>query len=173
MSRLNYTEDEDFTGQFALWQANCRRSLKGKAGQAALRRLEAALVAMPEKRIIKGKLVNSEADVCAIGALARAEGKLPEPEHFTDDDEDDLDDTAEFAADNLNVPRLVAWKVVEMNDITFDTVWEMGHGPIERHSAVYRGPDGTGYGIALIRDMTPEERYTKMLTWVRANLLGK
>jgi len=39
--RIGYSEDEDYPGQFELWQANCQRSLKGKKGQAALRELEA------------------------------------------------------------------------------------------------------------------------------------
>ena len=46
--RVNYSEDEDYGGQFNLWQANCRRSRRGKKGQAALRELEAALLGMPE-----------------------------------------------------------------------------------------------------------------------------
>lgn len=168
--RINYTEDEDFPGQFHIWQANCRRSLRGKAGQAALRRLEAALLAMDEKRLIRGKLVNSVADVCAIGALAKAEGKLPDPEPLVDDDEDDLDDTAVFAEDHLGFPHLVAWKVVEQNDIVNDVVWELAPGPLNRHEVVYHGPDGQGRGRPHIRPMTGEERYEKVLAWVRAQL---
>jgi hypothetical protein len=170
--RINYSDDEDFPGQFHIWQANCRRSLRGKKGQAALRRLEAALLAMPEKTLRHGKLVAHDGSVCAIGALARAEGKLPAPEPITGDwEDDDVDDTAEWATDNLDVPKLVAWKVVAQNDITNDVVWELAPGPLNRHEAVYRGPDGTGYGRPHIRPMTGEERYEKMLAWVRANLI--
>lgn len=43
--RISYSDEEDSPGQFALFQANCRRSLQGKKGQAALRELEAALLA--------------------------------------------------------------------------------------------------------------------------------
>lgn len=165
MSRISYSKDEDFPGQFNIWQANCRRSLRGRKGQAALRRLEAALVAMPEKSLRQGKLVAHDGSVCAIGALARAEGKLPEPEPITGDwEDDDVDDTAEWATDNLGVPKLVAWKVVEQNDIHLDTVWERHHGPVAPHHASYQG------GIAHIRPMTPEERYDKMLAWVRSQL---
>jgi hypothetical protein len=170
--RLNYTDDEDFTGQFALWQANCRRSLRGKAGQSALRRLEAALLAMPEKALIRGKLVNGRADVCAIGALALADGKLPAPEPSGTYGDDDVYDTAEWATKHLDVPKLVAWKIVAENDITNDTVWELAHGPVQQGHGVYRGPDHNENvrGIALIRPMTGEERYEKMLAWVRANI---
>ncbi len=164
--RINCADEEEFTGQFALWDANCRRSIRGKAGQAALRRLEAALLAMDEKRLIRGKLVNSKAEVCAIGALAKAEGKLPAPEPVSEEwgEEDDLDATDEFATQYLNVPRLVAWKVVALNDIELDTVWELAHGPLNRYEATYKG------GIPLVREMTPEERYERVLLWVRAHL---
>lgn len=163
--RLNYCDDEERPGQFALWDANCRRSLRGKAGQSALRRLEAALLALDEKRLIRGRLINAESQVCAIGALAKAEGKLPEPEPVGEwDDDEDCDDTTEFAAARLDVPRLVAWKIVALNDIELDTVWELAHGPLNRWEATYKG------GIPLVREMTPEERYEKVLAWVRAQL---
>lgn len=45
MSRISYSEDEDYPGEFELWQANCRRSLQSKAGQAELRALRDALLA--------------------------------------------------------------------------------------------------------------------------------
>ena len=38
--RLNYSDEEDRPGQFALWNANCRRSIRGKAGQRELRELK-------------------------------------------------------------------------------------------------------------------------------------
>jgi len=173
--RLNYSEDEDFPGQFNIWQANCRRSLRGKRGQAALRRLEAALLAMPVKALVKGKLVAHDGSVCAIGALAKADGKLPEPEPLIDDEweDDDTDDTAEFAENNLDVPKLVAWKIVAQNDIHNDVVWELAHGPVQAGHGVYRGPDHDPNvrGIALIRPMTGEERYEKMLAWVRSQII--
>lgn len=172
--RINFTDEEDRPGQFALWQANCRRSLQSKAGQASLRRLEAALLAMPEKALISGKLVDADGQVCALGQLAKVEGKLPAlPQVLTDeygDYDDDEEDTADFAEGVLGFPRLVAWKVVEQNDILNDVVWELAHGPLNRGEAYYRGPDGTGHGLPYIRDMTPEERYTKVLAWVRAQI---
>lgn len=172
--RINYSDDEDFPGQFHLWQANCDRSLRSKAGQAALLRLEAALLAMPEKSLWRGNLVASDGSVCAIGALARVEGKLPAPPEPLHDEwgdyEDDEDDTAEFAEAELGFPHLVAWKVVEQNDIMNDTVWELAHGPLNRHEAVYRGPDGKGYGRPHVRPMTGEERYERVLAWVQKQI---
>src|SRR6185369_15483645 len=73
--RISYSDEEEVPGQFALWQANCRRSLQGKAGQAALRELEVALLALPDKRLIAHKMIDAEGDVCAIGALAKYKGR--------------------------------------------------------------------------------------------------
>ena len=170
--RISYSDDEDFPGQFNIWQANCRRSLRGRKGQAALRRLEAALVAMPEKALRQGKLVAHDGSVCAIGALARAEGKLPEPEPLQtdefDDEYEDEGDTSEWATDNLGFPKLVAWKVVEQNDIQLDTKWIRLEGPVRTAWELdHKWP----HNLYAIVPLTPEERYDKMLAWVRAQLV--
>lgn len=68
MSRLNYSEDEDYPGQFGIWRANMARSLAGKRGKQALADLEAALLGLPEKRLIAHHLVKGD-DVCGNGAL--------------------------------------------------------------------------------------------------------
>lgn len=154
--RLNWTDEEDRPGQFALWDANCRRSLRGKDGQKALRELEAALLALPEKRLIRDALTNDDGEVCAVGAYARHKGldlSKFDPEYESDE--------VGIAA---GMPPLVAWKVVALNDVTLDTVWEVADGPLNRWDAHYKG------GVAVVRDMTPEERYEKVLTWVRSQL---
>jgi hypothetical protein len=133
--RIGYSEDEDFPGQFGLWQANCRRSLKGKAGQAVLRELEQALLALPEKRLISYELKNEEGEVCAVGALAKYRGV-----ETTKADPEEMEEVGV----ELGMPRLVAWKVVCVNDIELD-----------------------GYGS---HSITPEERYDKMLEWVRRQI---
>ena len=108
--RISYSDDEDYGGQFELWQANCQRSLRGKAGQRELRFLRDALLAMPVKRLIRGALEH-DGDVCAIACYGRAKGL-------------DLMEFGEYASAAVGVaggmPRLVAWKTVEMNDIELD-----------------------------------------------------
>lgn len=47
--RISYSDEEDYSGQFDLWQANCRRSLKGKRGQEELRALRKALDSPAER----------------------------------------------------------------------------------------------------------------------------
>lgn len=155
-SRINYTDEEDHPGQFALWDANCSRSIKGKAGQRELRELEAALLALPNKRLVSGALSTDDGDVCAIGAYAKHKGvNLADydPEHESD----------EVGVD-AGMPRLVAWQVVALNDITLDTVWEVAHGPVRLGHGQYKA------GIPYVRDMTPEERYEKVLAWTRKQL---
>ena len=155
--RLNYSEDEDRPGQFELWQANCRRSLRGRAGQRELRELEIALLALPEKRLIHNALVDGAGGVCAIGCYAKHKGV-----DLSKFDPEDESDEVGIAA---GMPRLVAWKVVELNDIMLDTVWGVADGPIQQGHRGYKG------GIPYIREMTPEERYENVLAWVRENIL--
>jgi len=135
--RISYSEEEEFSGQFALWQVNCQRSLSGNKGQQSLRELEAALLALPSKRLIAHRLDNGE-DVCAIGALVRYKHISPVSD-------------PEFEMENVGIecgmPQLVAWKIVEIND-TFDCRYE-GNRRV---------------------DYTPEERYEKVLNWVREQL---
>lgn len=153
--RIGYSDEEDYPGQFGLWQGNCQRSLKGRAGQAALRELEAALLALPDKRLIEGELADDEGSVCAIGALAKHEGRLTE--ELRAEGEYDMEDVGV----DLGMPRLVAWKVVEMNDIQFaGTDLVFGEGP-------YRWPGEQPYFYVPI---TPEQRYERMLAWVREQL---
>lgn len=155
--RINCADEEEWPGQFGLWDANCRRSIKGRKGQAALRELEAALLALPEKRLIADKLEDDEGRVCAIGALAKAKGVTPKA---------DPDYEMEEVGVELGMPRMVAWKVVAENDVTLDKVWNVAEGPLAPNDYPYQG------GLLLIRDVTPEERYEKMLAWVQEQLNG-
>jgi hypothetical protein len=137
MSRINYSDEEDYPGQFNLWQANCMRSIKGKAGQAALRELEQALLALPEKRLIADELEDADGEVCAIGALAKYRNVTPksDPEEM------------EMVGVELGMPEMVAWKIVCLNDMELDRRWDR-----EADKMV---------------DITPEERYERVLAQVR------
>lgn len=109
--RISYSEEEDYPGQFELWKANCERSIRGAAGQAELKQLRDALLALPEKRLISDSLDNEDGEVCAIAAYGKHKGLNLEEFH----PESDSDEVGIAAG----MPRLVAWKVVEMNDIEF------------------------------------------------------
>jgi hypothetical protein len=148
--RLNYSDDEDRPGQFALWQANCDRSIKGQIGQRELRELEAALLAMPEKRLIHGALADEDGGVCAIGCYAKHKG--------LDLSKFDPEDESDEVGIKAGMPRLVAWKVVELNDI------ELAEKPDWFYDARSDGPNFKW------KPYTPEERYEKVLAWVRSQL---
>ncbi len=70
MTRFNDDYDEDFPGQWFLWEAALTRSVNGAKGQAALRDLRDALLSLPEKKLIEGRLADEHGCVCTVGALA-------------------------------------------------------------------------------------------------------
>jgi hypothetical protein len=150
MSRINYCDDEDFQNQAFLWEANQERSIKGRKGQAALRELEAALLALPEKQLIADELENAEGQVCAVGALARFKGKEnpmvgdsfgSEEDNLTINEDKIERVTVDFAQE-LGVPRMVAIAIVHENDDEWKPV-------------------------------TPEQRYRRVLGWTQRQLSGK
>lgn len=139
--RIDYSDDEDYPGQFALWQANCERSLDGRRGQQALRDLRDELLAMSSKRLIAGDLAGG-GEVCAVGALLRHRGvEQGELERLAGSC--DVDDwrTDQIAA-RYGVPPLVAWKLVELNDME----------------------------LSAFRDAAPEQRYVEVLAWVNEHI---
>jgi len=70
VTRFGSEYEEQFPGQGELWEANLGRAISGKRGQAALRDLEQALLEMPEKKIIRGKIADRQGQVCTVGLLA-------------------------------------------------------------------------------------------------------
>lgn len=139
--RVEYADDEDFAGQFALMDANRARSIRGKHGQAALLELEQALLAMPDKRIFRDVFIE-RGEMCTLAALfvykKSAEG-LSRADAIREGEKVDPWDS-EMAGIALGVPRLVAWDIIMHNDDIF-----------KRCSA--------------------EERYTRMLEYVRAQIV--
>lgn len=149
MSRFDYSySDETTENQALLWEANLRRAVEGKRGQKALRELEAALLAMPEKRLIEGDICRDGA-VCAIGAAAayrkvqqgktwkQAMTELPQPpepdeDGLIDDDENDVYATMAFAKRELAIVGVLAWRIAEVND---EWGWS-GKSPEDRYRFV-------------------------------------
>lgn len=141
--RIQFSEDEDFNNAAILWEANQERSLKGRKGQAALRRLETALLALPEPKLIADAIEDADGLVCGLGALAKYEGyqgSLELPEVSFDawgNTSSEVEDAMLTLADSLNVPKLVAVAIIYNNDDSW-------------------------------RTQTPEARYTKLLAWTRS-----
>lgn len=148
--RIRFSEDENYQNASILWESNQERSLKSRKGQAALRRLEAALLALPEPKLI-ADAIEADGMVCGLGALAKFENyqgdlSLPkEPEYGTDEwyeyDEEEAGRETEDAmmalAEALSVPKMVAIAIIYHNDDSFGAI-------------------------------TPEARYSKLLTWTRS-----
>ncbi len=152
--RIRFNEDEDFNNAAILWEANQERSLKSKRGQAALRRLEAALLALPEKKLVADVIETADGLVCGLGTLAKYEhyeGSLELPsrpaedashkewdEWYTSGDYDGeaTEDAMLALAVALNVPKLVAIAIIYENDDYYKT-------------------------------QTPEARYDKVLKWTQ------
>lgn len=153
--RIRISEEEDFNNQAFLWEANLERSLKGRKGQAALRGLEAALLALPEKRLIANETVSADGSVCAIAALAKHRGyrgamTLPKRPDWDDDNDADspywddyeyeaaVEDAMVNIATDLGVPPMVAKAIIYEND-----------GPYVK---------------------TPEDRYRTVLSWTQRQI---
>ena len=74
MSRHGYTDDfHDEPLVFGRWRGCVASAIRGRRGQKLLRDLRDALDAMLEKRLIQQEL-ESEGEVCALGAVGRARG---------------------------------------------------------------------------------------------------
>lgn len=69
MSRFDNDGDENFPGQWGLWESALKRTTNGKKGQAALRDLRQALLDLPDKKLISGRLADEQGSVCTVGAL--------------------------------------------------------------------------------------------------------
>lgn len=150
MSRLEELEgeDEDFPGQAGLWDRSIANALRGRRGQMVLRKLERALLLMPvpERRLISGRLVTG-GESCALGALAVQDGI----DHGEALDEAqarlEYQDEGDLRAtiemgETLGLPRALACAIAWQND----------------HGCGWRA--------------SPEQRWQKVLNWVRANLGG-
>ena len=69
MSRSGYYSDDDDCEYLALYRQAVRRATTGYRGQRLLRKLRAALDAMPTKRLIADAIKDDAGDVCVLGAL--------------------------------------------------------------------------------------------------------
>lgn len=158
MGRSGYVDDDG--GDFEQWAmiraAGARKSaLRGKRGQAFLRRLAAALDAMPVKSLCAipdtvdeygdkidapgaGRLGLPDGQVCVLGSLARAEGRDP---------------TAIDAADHDGLGRMFDVAPVIVRDLEYEND-EHGHSGF--------GSDGT----------EGERRWKNLRAWVARHTLA-
>ena len=73
-----YGDDEMPASKLALWNANVKRAIEGRRGQASLRELEQTLMVLDPPRLIEGELAEFDDDgiesYCALGALLNWKG---------------------------------------------------------------------------------------------------
>ena len=139
--RVDYSEDEYHPGQFALWHANCRRSMQGKKGQKALQEIEQALLLMPDKRIYKDVLVRHTGEVCVIGAMLvqqRINTGMSRDEAVASCCELNSENTENVGVE-IGIPRMLSWSLVVENDDEYKT-------------------------------RTPEQLYEHLLAWVQERI---
>jgi hypothetical protein len=159
--RIGYADEESYPGQFELYRANTERQIAGRKGQKALRDLEEALLALPSKRLVLKHLAERDGGVCAIGALLvlkRQRAGMSYDDavrdiiatHDCDSEPDTMTD--EVAVAEGVAPPLVAWRLVELNDVLLESFWDT-------EAATHVKP-------------TPEERYERVLAWVRSQLVS-
>ena len=168
MSRSCYSDDygDDFPGQLALYRGNVARSIRSKAGQARLRELRDALLALPIKELHQNIFVtgsNERPQVCALGAwaLAKCGGDATAAAGMVPADADDQETHSALARHGW--PKLVVYDAVFENDDDrriYDTV----EGPLR-----YPGDYGP---LRRAREETPSERYARVLRWVEEQIVG-
>jgi hypothetical protein len=172
-----------------VWNARLRRSLRSKKGLRILKRLEAALLAMPEKRLARGQIATKDGDVCLIGAY-EAYRRTQIYDYNRDwrsvveimllegaDEEGSIQATAEYAAfvrGNWAIPWVLASELAIANDETVTDILltEDYHKKINAERETQ--PDllltaeeyRARYGSR--PEATPEQRYTDTLTLIRA-----
>jgi hypothetical protein len=177
-----------------LWRSNVKRALAGKRGQAALRDLRDALLALPEKRLIEGAL-------CTVGLSEKIEAmpvRIPTPP-------DSLARTVDGLTDMTNWHRMSLIEFVEEHEDQPEGVcaigayvwWQKvkaGMDPADAFAALPVLPDTDGgewetaqagqdagltaalaWDLAYTNDerlqgLTPEARYAWFMEWIDKQL---
>lgn len=140
MSRFAYLDDEGGM-PWAMWEQVVSRALASQRGQRALAEMEEALVALPEQKLVEGVLA-SEDGVCAVGALVAHKRAKQEG----------LDMAAAIEATAARQAEDV-YETVEAGEragLRYSVAWHLAHLNDET-----------------FREATPEQRYEKILAWVR------
>ena len=108
MSRSNYSDDCE---HIDLYRNAVDRSIKGKRGQAFLRKLKGALEGLQRKRLVTGVVVN-DGEVCAIGALVQKEGG----DVYRFEKYCDSGDVGEVLAKEFDVAESLTREIMYVND---------------------------------------------------------
>ena len=113
MSRSGYIDDEcEDVLAHGRWRGRIASAIRGKRGQALLRKLADALDAMPQKQLVAGSLATAEGEFCTLGTIAAKHGidarNVP--------DEDWHHEEWEAVGKALNVAPVLVQEIVFEND---------------------------------------------------------
>jgi hypothetical protein len=170
MGRSGY-QDADGDNDLAVygWQANVRRCIAGRMGQAFMWELYQALEALPKHEIVMGALLDtSTGSVCALGALAVHRKMEIPPEFCTTGAPDEEIDEYEFAdamGPLFGIKDMLAREVMYENDEGDRWHWEDDGTEVR---------SGIAYGSTrkYRTSDTPAERWLRMRRWVVGRLKG-
>lgn len=159
MSRFDSDDyDPQFPNEGELWEANLERHMRGAQGQRALRDLRDALLALPEKKLIHGRLADEQGYVCAVGAVA-----LHRRSQKGDDPAAVLAEMAALLKPDERWGEIDAWEAEER---TMNLGMSVG---LKRCMAVTMSARNDG-GWYAPSDETPEQRFERVLAWVESNI---
>lgn len=149
MSRIEYCEPDDAASFLRCYafDRNMKQAIKGKKGQRILKELEAALLALPDKRLISDGFATPEGDVCAMAALM-------------------LSRTLAAGASRQDAMGIMKKQI----DFDPQSGWESISGPSE----VLKICEPLVWAIVEQNDeccgKTPEQTYNRVLAWTRSNI---
>lgn len=160
----------------ALWEANVRRSLKGRRGRRALAELREALMALPEHRLIEGAL-------CTVGATQRIP-EMPDSPWGTNWARVELAYHVSRQGEGVCANGAYAWyqKVKAGMDpaeafASLPVLLESDSDPVD--TALLGKRAGLTFTFAwelairndeTFEDMTPEERHAAFIAWIDREL---
>jgi hypothetical protein len=140
---------EEFPNQSLLWWHNAETHLAGAKGQKVLRELRDAMLAMPERKLIRGRLADEQGHVCAVGALAVARGESVDElaaritfDKWGDVDSYDAEDITIAIGRQIGLKEVMSTLLAQVND------------------------DAWGAPI----DETDEQRFERVLAWIEKKL---
>ena len=111
MSRSGYNDGDGDNWSFIKWRGVVASASRGKRGQKLLRDLRAALLALPEKKLIAEALETEDGSVCALGAVGKLRGI-----DMAELDPEDYD----TVASTFDIAAPLAQEIVWLND---ESVW--------------------------------------------------
>ena len=182
----DYDYEEDFPNQAEFWRHNARRALKGKRGKKALAELREALLMLPEKRLIEGavstaslkaRYENEPDQVMRYDWHAKEE--RPEPNYRK------KDALAKCEEEGIGVCAVGAYllrkRVLELGETVEEAMANLPSlADVEDHDLYSTIAAGQKAGLSsyvawlladrndeMYGELTPEERYERMLRYVR------